>query len=293
MKTTLLLLLCGLLFPQFSLAQIEPDWKSVEKRLVKEGFKRNFIKELKKTYEPEEFKNVLELNVLLYLKKGDHHGVQVTDEATDRVRSFMEENHDVLVKTEKSSGVPSSVISSLLFIESRYGQNLGKFHVASVFVHLIQADRPSVVKYLRTKGTKRFSDNPSKKDLAKIPDRTKTKVKWAMGELKAIEKIYKEKGKIAFKIRGSFAGAFGMSQFLPSSYARWAKSAAPGAPPDLNQAGDAIASVGNYLKSNGWRKTRVKTHMKALLNYNNSRDYANAILNLAEKARSPKLADSR
>ena len=50
-----------------------------------------------------------------------------------------------------------------------------------------------------------------------IAARTKTKVKWALGELKSIQRIYREKGSIAFEMRGSFAGAFGMPQFLPSS----------------------------------------------------------------------------
>ncbi|MBY0346075.1 MAG: hypothetical protein K2P98_04330, partial [Neisseriaceae bacterium] len=48
---------------------------------------------------------------------------------------------------------------------------------------------------------------------------------------------------------------------------------------------DAICSVGSYLKKHGWRATRSKTHMAALMKYNNSRDYAEAILKLAEKTK--------
>ena len=271
-------------------ADLSPNWSSVEKRLIKEKFSRKFIRELKKNYEPADFKNVVELNLLLFLRKADVHGVQVTDEATERVKAFMEQNKEVLSVTEKSSGVPASIIASLLWIESRYGKNLGRFQVASVFAHIIQVDDAKVLKHLKTKGALRFTESPTKADLKKIASRTKPKVKWALGELKSLARIYREKGSIAFEMRGSFAGAFGMAQFLPSSYARWARSAKPGGPPDLNNAEDAIASVGFYLKSNGWRKSREKSHMKALLNYNNSRDYANAIMSLAKKTEAADLA---
>ena len=264
---------------------ISPDLKLLEKRLKKAHFNSAFIKELKKTYEPGDFQNVMELNVLLFLRKVDQHGVQVTDDAAEQVRGFLKENASVFRATQKKTGVSPAVIASLLYIESRYGKKPGRFQIASVFADMVQADRRDVIKHLKSNGALRFSDDPSREDLRKINKRTKAKVKWAMAELKALEKIYKEKGHIAFEIRGSFAGAFGMAQFLPSSYSRWAVSAKPGAPPDLMLNDDAIASVGNYLKLNGWKK-REKTHMRALLNYNNSRDYASAILTLAAKAES-------
>jgi membrane-bound lytic murein transglycosylase B len=41
-------------------------------------------------------------------------------------------------------------------------------------------------------------------------------------------------------------------------------------------------SVGNYLRLNGWKKKLAKSHVPALMKYNNSKDYANAILKLAK-----------
>lgn len=273
--------------------EVEPDWKYVEKRLLKAGIKLPFIRKLKENYDPDEFNNVLELNVLLYLRKVDHHGPQVTDEAVDRVHEFIDENKEAIEAAEKIHKVPGTVIASLLWMESRHGENLGRFDIASVFIDLVQAARPDVINDLRENGVSRFSDHPSRKDLKKIPSRAKKKAEWALGELKALEKIYRKHGASALEFRGSFAGAYGMPQFLPSSYLRWARSLEGNHAPDLNDADDAIMSVAYYLHSNGWRNARPKSHIRALMNYNNSRDYANAILRIAERAGERGFASTR
>jgi membrane-bound lytic murein transglycosylase B len=258
-----------------------PDWAFSEQRLIQAGFKKPFIEALRQSYEPKEFRNVVELNVVLFLRKSDYHGIQVTDEASTRVRKFMTENEAALTRAEKDHGVPGTIIASLLWIESRFGQQTGRFHVPSVYVHLLQADRPLMVKHLRSNGARRFSDKPSAKDLAKIPERAQRKANWALGELRALQKMFERDRAHAIGLRGSFAGAFGIPQFLPSSYTRWAKAMEAGKTPDLHRTDDTIQSVAFYLKENGWRQNREKTHFQALLNYNNSRDYANAILTLA------------
>ncbi len=264
--------------------RVTPDWNYAKTRMKKAGLKSSFVSVLKKSYEPDDFRDVTELNLLLFLRKVDQHAVQVTDEATEKVRDFMKENREALDLAERKYQVAGPVIASLLWMESRYGQNLGRFHVASVFVNLLQVDRPEVIDDLKKHGSLRFSDHPSKKDLKKVAARAKKKAKWAMEELRAVERIYRERGEDVLEFRGSFAGAFGMPQFLPSSYSRWAKSAqTKTSSPKLNKPDDAIHSVANYLKLNGWREKRKKTHVVALMNYNNSRDYANAILKLAKK----------
>ncbi len=263
--------------------EISPAWKRAETRLRNHGFNSKFIKALKKAYEPREFQDTLELNILLFLRKVDFHGIQVTNSAVNEVNDFILANKNDLRTVERKFGVSGATIASLLWLESRFGKNSGNFHVASVYLHLIQSERPEILKHLRKVGPKRFAENPAPKDLKKIPLRAKTKSKWAMKELKAIEKIFLKRGKIALELRGSFSGAFGMPQFLPSSYATWAKSKTAKGSPNLNLPSDAIYSVANYLQQNGWRKNRPKTHSAALFHYNNSRDYGDAVLALSQK----------
>lgn len=275
----------------------KPDWAYVEKRLKKASFKPLFIREMKKLYEPGDFTQVLELNVLLFLRKSDYHGTQVTDSAVEEVKSFMIEHQHVLQKAEADHEVRAAVVASLLWIESRHGQNQGRFHVPSVYLHLLQASRPPVVRHLKAQAP-RFADDRgdgaiSRKQFREIEKRVKKKADWALEELRALEKAHRWKWTIATRLRGSFSGAFGMPQFLPSSYVRWARSQTPPAAPDLTKAADAIQSVAYYLHDHGWRGNNAGTHVEALMQYNNSRDYAKAILALADRVEKSSIMNAR
>jgi membrane-bound lytic murein transglycosylase B len=259
------------------------DWAHAEKRLRQEGFKKSFITVLKQNYETEHFAQTVELNLLLFLKKSDYHGVQVNGNAAKDVQKFMRAHRGELEKAERDHGVSGSAISSLLWLESRYGQNQGYFHVPSVYVHLIQLDRPEVIQHLHRKAADFSATKINNKILQEISKRTKKKIIWALEELRAIQKMQDKDKKTVAHLRGSFAGAFGMSQFIPSSYVHWARPYKKGTVANLSSAPDAIYSVGYYLKDNGWLRLNKKTHMKALLKYNNSTDYANAILKMATR----------
>lgn len=261
----------------------EADWTYAEKQMRKAGLGPKFLKALKKTYEPDSFREVLELNTLLFLRKSDYHGVQVNDDAVTEVRTFMDSNRNSLAVAEKAYGVDGSVVASLLWIESRHGKNLGAFHVPSVFVDLVQCDRPANIKYLHKAG-RRFTAKVTAQNKIDISKRARKRVKWALAELKAVETMWKRDKSTLIDFRGSFAGAFGMAQFIPSSYIAYAKSQVGDHPPILEHAEDAIQSVANYLHKSGWRAGKQKSHVKALMRYNNSHDYANAILKLASQA---------
>lgn len=259
------------------------DWSYVEKRLKEEKFNKNFIKQLKASYETKNFAQVVELNLLLFLKKNDYHGVQINATAARDVKGFMEKYQTVLQKTEADHGVSASAIASLLWVESRYGKNLGQFHVASAYAHLLQSERPEVVAHLH-KQAGNFTKNVNKNVLSEITKRTRRKAHWALGELRAVQTMQARDSKTLKNLRGSFAGAFGMPQFIPSSFVHWARAYKKGSVPVLVNPPDAIYSVGYYLKDSGWKRGQKPTYVPALLRYNNSNDYANAILKLADMA---------
>lgn len=258
-----------------------PHWHYVETKLKKSGFEKPFIKELKKNYDPKNFETVVRLNLLLFLKKADYHGIQVSDKAAEDVRDFVAKHKLVLKEAEKKYGVSSRVVASLLWMETRHGETYGNFHVASGFLDLIQSERKDVITYLQNEAHE-FTDNVTSKQRREIIKRTKIKTDWAISELRALQSMYKKNHKIVQELKGSFSGAFGMPQFLPSSYIKWSKSYNGKKIANLFTANDAIYSVSNYLKGHGWKKNKPKTFVKALMKYNNSRDYANAILKLEE-----------
>ncbi len=260
-----------------------PDWPYVEKKLHKAKLSRKFIHEMKQVYRANDFMKVMELNTLLFLRATDYHGPQVSGDAVAEVRTFVQKNKSAFDQVEKATGVSREAISSLLYIETRHGGNKGTFHVASVFLHLVQADRPSVVRYLKAR-LPHYTNHYDNKTQSKIAKRAKTKAEWALAELKALGQMYKRDPHLVKGLKGSFSGAFGMAQFIPSSYTSLARPLKKGQVPDLSKPGDAIASVAHYLQVSGWKRAQKRSHKRALMRYNNSEDYAKAILSLAGRA---------
>lgn len=264
----------------------KPSWAFAESRLLAEGLDPQFIRQLKATYDPKDFNEVVELNLLLYLRKKDVHRPQVQKKnPVVTVKEFIATHKHTLRLAEQKYGVHPETVSSLLWLETRHGRNQGRFHVPSVFLHLLQADRMDVVKHLKNTANKYGPVTP--KVRREIDERVRSKSNWALQELKAIEKINRTR-RIALKgWLGSHSGAFGMSQFLPSSYIAYAKTFRKNSWPNINRADDAIASVANYLHLNGWKKWNAKTHSKSLYRYNKSHDYVAAIMSISRKVRDP------
>ncbi len=256
----------------------------LERKLRREKFKPAFIRQMLRDYEPKDFHSVLELNVLLYLRKSDYHGPQITDVAVNEVRDFQQTHGRWLQLAEARYGVNQHAVASLLWIESRLGKNMGSFHVPSVYLHLLQAPRVSVQNYLLSR-TDKFTDSVSELDQREIVARTHKKAKWAIVELRALQKAHAWKWKVDEDLRGSFSGAFGIPQFLPSSYVRWARAHKKSIQPVLSRPEDAIFSVAYYLKDHGWKKSSREAQLAALYKYNNSHDYAAAILSLADRVK--------
>lgn len=260
------------------------DAQYLKKILKQKKFTPRFINAVIKNYEPESFPSVMRLNMLGFLNP-PLHSVLVTDEGVLKSEEFIEKNKKAFLSVERRDHVPASVIAALLWIETKHGRLTGKYHVLSAFGHMVQTTRKDVIKELTSLAIEsEKSKNRPTKHLAKLlRKRAQYKSDWALEQLKALEKLHKKDKKMAEELLGSFAGAFGIPQFIPTSYWTYAKPLKTGKVADLYNPDDAISSVGNYLKKEGWNTKRKTRQMKALMHYNNSQDYAESILALSEK----------
>ncbi|MGH7017890.1 MAG: lytic murein transglycosylase [Caulobacteraceae bacterium] len=78
---------------------------------------------------------------------------------------------------------------------------------------------------------------------------------WAEGELEAALKIIASGEAARSRLTGSWAGAMGQTQLVPSAFLAYAVSAAGRGPPDIwDSPADALASAANLLRANGWRR---------------------------------------
>jgi membrane-bound lytic murein transglycosylase B len=164
-------------------------------------------------------------------------------------RELYQQNREVFDRALKDYGVPPWIISSIICTESGCGKNTGDHPVIPIFeTYAKEAASPSRAKQ-------------AGRDLAAL-----TRLS-AQGDLGGLSPAV---------VRGSYAGAIGVPQFLPSSWEAYSRSASGGA---RNPWGipDAILSVANFLKCNGYAKSEAG----AVYSYNHSQKYVDQVLGLS------------
>ncbi|MDR1424163.1 MAG: lytic murein transglycosylase B [Azoarcus sp.] len=128
---------------------------------------------------------------------------------------------DALNRAERQYGVPAEIILGILGVETIYGRNTGNFETLSALATLA-------------------FDYPPRADLFR-------------GELEALFLLAREQGRDPASYSGSFAGALGWPQFLPSSVRRYAVDFDGDGRIDFDTHPiDAIGSIANYLREFGW-----------------------------------------
>lgn len=157
----------------------------------------------------------------------DYRKIFLTEKRISQGKQFIKDNAELLEKAEKEFGVPKEIIASIIGVETFYGQRQGNYRV------------------LDSLSTLAF-------------DYPKRSLFWR--ELKEFFVMSQEQGVEPRDIKGSYAGAMGYGQFIPSSYRHYAIDYDGDGKKDLwtNKA-DAIGSVANYFKRHGWKKDQAVT----------------------------------
>lgn len=141
----------------------------------------------------------------------------------DKGIAFWKKHRKALERAEQTYGVPAEVIVAILGIETRYGERQGNIPVLDALTTLGFAYPP--------------------------------RAKFFRKELAQYLILSKEQQFDPADVKGSYAGAIGQPQFMPSSYRHFAVDFNKKGRSDLiNSPEDAIGSVANYLMKNGWKK---------------------------------------
>jgi membrane-bound lytic murein transglycosylase B len=197
-------------------------------------------------------------------------------------KKYMAQHKQALEKTEKAYGVDKRVITAILLVESGLGRTVGTRSALNTLSTLAALMYPDVRSEFYTLIPE--DKRPSRKEFEKSAAR---KSKWAYAELKAfLEYAYSEKFDPA-QISGSFAGAMGLAQFMPTSILAYGKDGDDDGVIDLHTHADSMASIANYLKRHGWRPgISRKKAAKVIYHYNHSEYYVKAILTIASRLKS-------
>jgi membrane-bound lytic murein transglycosylase B len=141
---------------------------------------------------------------------------------------FWQDNRAELARAEKEYGVPASIIVAIIGVETIYGRNTGNFRVLDALTTLA-FDFPA--------------EHPRASERS---DYFKRELEQFLSLQSRLESDPREP-------RGSYAGAMGMPQFMPSSWIKYAVDFDLDGKIDLwNSPSDAIGSVANYFKAFGW-----------------------------------------
>lgn len=173
----------------------------------------------------------------------DYRKIFVTHSRIKKGVEFWRKNEAVLTQAEAEFGVPAQVIVAIIGVETRYGQNKGSYRVIDA-LSTLGFDYPPRSKFFRK-------------------------------ELKEFFLLAREQKQNPLDLIGSYAGAMGYGQFIPSSYRAYAVDYTNDDFADIwNNPTDAIGSVANYFKRHGW-KTDAPVIVRTRIANNYNKDIIN------------------
>lgn len=208
----------------------------------------------------------------------------LTPYAINKARRFRIRHFPELWAIERRFGVSLNILVAVLLVETQLGTAKLPYRVMEVFSTLAIGSSPGAVE----RQYQRIKLNHPDIERDYLETRLEQKATWALQELVALLTLGIETGVDPLEIKGSFAGAFGMPQFLPTSYRRWAVDGNRDQRVDLDNRSDAVASIANYLRAHGWRNnTGLKQKMRSVWKYNNSPPYVDAIFAISRKLSLP------
>jgi membrane-bound lytic murein transglycosylase B len=177
------------------------------------------------------------------LKWHEYRQIFIKEQRIVQGLDFWAENERALLKAQADFGVPPEYVVAIIGVETRYGRILGSYRVVDALMTLA-FDYPPRAKFFR-------------------------------GELTQFLLLAREEGTNPRDLKGSYAGAMGYGQFIPSSYRSYAVDFDGDGQRDIwTNTTDAIGSVANYFSRHGWQSggpvvlpvTVVGTGVDALAN---------------------------
>ncbi len=256
-------------------------FETLQESLIKDGFDKNKIIRLYNN--PKVYFETKKASLFLFHREAVLNYDQFTSPGNiQKSREYMAKHKPDLLRAERTYGVNKEIITAIILIETKLGARLGGPSVLNMLSTVASLSDPDVQNMFWGKVSK--SNKLTKKKFEKWVGK---KSKWAYNELKAFL-TYTAREKIdPARIYGSYAGAMGIPQFMPSNILAFAKDGNNDGRVDLFNHADAIMSVATYLKHYGWHNgIKKKGAYNVIYHYNHSRQYVDAVLEVATRLKS-------
>ncbi len=200
-----------------------PDAQVLIDELVSEGFDGAAVKQvLAAAQRQESILTAISRPAEKRLTWGEYRNIFIQSQRIDQGVDFWNQYGDVLARAEATYGVPAEIIVAIIGVETRYGRNMGGYRVVDA-LSTLGFDYPKRAKFFR-------------------------------GQLKEYFYLVRDEQIDALSLKGSYAGAMGYGQFIPSSFRAYAVDFDGDGKKDIwNNPVDAIGSVANYFNAHGWK----------------------------------------
>jgi membrane-bound lytic murein transglycosylase B len=284
-----LILLCGsigALSLCFCLATVLPaatedsiaGFNSLQARLAQEGFDPVMLQNLFQKPDVHFESRTVSL-FFMHSEARVNYDQFLSQESIQKARKYIQDHLSELDTAETTLGVNKEVITAIMLVETRLGTYLGNNSILNTLSSLAA---------MKDSGPREVVWNSIQEDRrpnrSAFEEKADAKSAWAFQELKAYLK-YTGREKIdPSTIYGSYAGAMGISQFMPSNILAYGRDGNQDGRIDLFDPSDAIMSIANYLKSFGWKPgISYDAAFDVVYHYNHSKVYVTTILKIAEQ----------
>ncbi|MDB2705365.1 lytic murein transglycosylase B [Pseudomonadota bacterium] len=231
-------LFCAVLLTQINLVYADNDLPGIsvfiDEMVTKHQFERN---ELESLFEKVDVKQSILKAISRPAEKSipwyDYRKIFITNKRIEGGVRFWQQYSDELAKAEQKYGVSAEIIVAILGVETRYGGNVGGYRVIDA--------------------------------LSTLAFRYPPRSTFFRSELEHFLILTREENMSQLDPVGSYAGAMGLGQFMPSSYREYAVDFDDDQHRDIwTNPTDAIGSIANYLSRHGWLAGQSIVHPTTL-----------------------------
>lgn len=212
----------------------------------------------------------------------------VGDASVRTATAFLELHRNEIEEVLEGTPVNPEVVVAILNVESSLGTYKGTYRLMNVFASLTLLESDSIATIApgfwdRVLDGFPLEEHPAARE--KALRRSRSKARWAYRELRALLEMAEAGHLDPLQTKGSWAGAYGLPQFIPTSARAYGRDGNGDGIVDLNTLPDAVASIAHYLRVHGYREDSPAKKRKAVWHYNHSDEYVDCILTLSDRIR--------